>query len=76
MRILSLSIKKIFGVAGVSGAIVVGFDVAGMSTYTDAIKSIGAKGAIEGEAHVSPTAKPIKFKPEKGNFVVHTAPAD
>jgi hypothetical protein len=72
-QVLAPNIKNIEGTAGVAGIFVMGFDGNGDPTYAGAIKSIKVKtGAIEGEAHVSPAAKPIKFKPAQGDFVVLT----
>ena len=65
--------KKVEGHQGVSAVLIAGANQDGTPAYSGAIKQIKVKsGAIEGEAHVSPSAKPIKFKPGQGAFVVHT----
>ena len=71
MEVLAPNIKTILGTAGVAGIFNCGVDAQGLPAYAGAIKSITAKtGVLEGEAHVSPAAKPIKFKPAQGDFVV------
>jgi hypothetical protein len=60
----------------VSGVFVAGYqEPNGTPTYTGSIQSITTRAdAPEGEAHVSPQAPPIKFKPSQGGFEVQTEP--
>jgi len=62
------------GQGGVAGIFVAGYDGLGNPNYSGAIQAIYTKtGKIGGEAHVSPTARPIKFKPAQGDFKVYTS---
>jgi hypothetical protein len=74
MRVLFQNATAIEGQSGVSGVFVAGYqEPNGTPTYTGSIQSITTRtNAPEGEAHVSPQAPSIKFKPSKGGFEVKT----
>ncbi len=74
MRVLFQSAATIEGQSGVSGVFVAGYQGPEQSpTYTGSIRSITTQAnAPEGEAHISPQAPAIKFKPSQGGFVVKT----
>ncbi len=76
MRVLFQNATAIEGQSGVSGLFVAGYqEPNGKPSYTGSIQSITTKtNAPEGEAHVSPQAPPIKFKPSQGGFEVKTGP--
>jgi hypothetical protein len=75
MRVLFQSATAIEGQSGVSGVFVAGYQgLDGSPAYTGSIRSITTQtNAPEGEAHISPQAPAIKFKPSQGAFVVKTA---
>jgi hypothetical protein len=74
LRVLAPGMTLIEGQGGVAGVFIAGFDGLGQPNYSGAIRTIRTKtGTIAGEAHVSPTARPIQFKPAQGNFKVYTS---
>ncbi|HNY28114.1 MAG TPA: InlB B-repeat-containing protein [Candidatus Sumerlaeota bacterium] len=74
MRVLFQDATAIEGQSGVSGVFVAGYQgPEGSPIYTGSIRSITTKAnAPEGEAHISPLAPAIQFKPNQGGFVVKT----
>ncbi len=74
MRVLAPGMTTIEGQGGVSGVFVAGYDGLGNPNYSGSILTILTQtGKIVGEAHVSPTARPIKFKPAQGDFKVYNS---
>jgi hypothetical protein len=74
MRVLFQDATVIEGQSGVSGVFVAGYQgPENAPAYTGSIRSITTRAnAPEGEAHISPLAPAIKFKPNQGGFVVKT----
>jgi hypothetical protein len=76
--VVAPNIKSVYAQRGVIGDYIAGADEEGNPDYSGAIGKIATKpstGMLWGAAHVSPSAKPIKFTPpDPGDrFVVYTA---